>query len=113
MQLLFVCSRNLMRSPTVETVFSTYAGVEALSAGTSPDAETPLSLDLIEWADIIFVMEANHRRLINQRFAKAMRDKQLVVLEIPDVYAYMDPPLVALLKAKVTPYLKSGGLQSQ
>src|SRR5580658_4701544 len=49
MKLLFVCSRNRRRSPTAEAVFSTLEGVESLSAGTSPDAETPISADLIEW----------------------------------------------------------------
>ena len=30
---------------------------------------------------------------------------RVVCLEIPDKYAFMDPALVALLKAKVTPLL--------
>ncbi len=45
MKLLFGCSRNRLRSPTAEAVFSAYPGVEATSAETSPDAETPVSAD--------------------------------------------------------------------
>ena len=35
MRLLFVCSRNRLRSPTAAAVFSSYPGLEAMSAGTS------------------------------------------------------------------------------
>ena len=61
MNLLFVCSENRLRSTTGEEVFSEYEGIEAIGAGTNSDAETPVSGDLIEWADIIFVMEKSHR----------------------------------------------------
>lgn len=50
MNLLFVCSKNRLLSPTAEEVFSEYEGVKAISCGTNLDAETPLSDDLIEWA---------------------------------------------------------------
>src|SRR5580692_11504336 len=49
MKFLFVCSANRLRSPTAEAAFSNIQGVQALSAGTNPDAETPVSADLIEW----------------------------------------------------------------
>ena len=106
LNLLFICSRNRLRSPTAESVFSHYAGVQTLSAGTSADAETPLSADLIEWSDIIFAMESTHRRLLNQRFQSLLRNKKIVVLDIPDIYGYMDPDLVEILKAKVPRHLK-------
>ncbi|NVN90410.1 MAG: hypothetical protein HXX11_07365 [Desulfuromonadales bacterium] len=48
MKLLFVCSRNRLRSPTAEAVFSTFPGVEARSAGTSHDAEETISAELID-----------------------------------------------------------------
>jgi len=56
-KLLFVCSRNRWRSPTAEAVLNQVDGVTAISAGINHDAETPLSGDLIEWADRIYVME--------------------------------------------------------
>ena len=55
-RLLFICSENRLRSPTAEAVFFEYDGVEAIGAGTNADAETPVSGDLIEWADIVLVM---------------------------------------------------------
>ena len=46
MNLLFVCSRNRRRSLTAEAVLSDLQGHSVLSAGTSPDANTPVSADL-------------------------------------------------------------------
>jgi predicted protein tyrosine phosphatase len=106
MKVLFVCSRNRLRSPTAEAVFSSYHGIEALSAGTNPDAEISVSADLIDWADVIFAMEGVHRRRLRRRFASVLRDKQIVVLEIPDQYDYMNDVLVDLLKQRVTPHLR-------
>jgi predicted protein tyrosine phosphatase len=110
MKLLFVCSRNRRRSPTAEIHFSTYPGVETLSAGTSPDAETPISADLIEWADIIFVMELTHRKRLMTAFRNQLREKRLIVLGIRDQYNTMDPQLVSLLEAKVNPHLQGGAI---
>jgi predicted protein tyrosine phosphatase len=105
MKLLFVCSRNRMRSPTAEAVFSSYEGVEALSAGTAPDAETPVSADLIEWADIIFVMERIHRKRLMGTFNSLLQNKRIIVLGIRDDYAYMEPKLIDILKSKVSAHL--------
>ncbi len=110
MNLLFVCSRNRLRSPTAESIFSGLDGYEVLSAGTSPDAETIISTDLIEWADIIFAMEGIHRRRLTQRFGPSLRAKRLIVLGIADDYAYMDSRLVGLLQEKVTRHLGIGRL---
>ena len=105
MNLLFICSENRLRSPTGEEVFAQYEGIEAIGAGTNADAFTPVSGDLIEWADIIFVMEQVHRRKVSKKFQNLLKDKKLVCLDIPDKYDRMDPDLVSLLKRKVEPYI--------
>lgn len=65
---LFVCSQNKLRSPTAEQVFSRREDLEVASAGTNHDAETPLTVELVSWADLIFVMEkAHHDRNMNER----------------------------------------------
>ena len=104
-RLLFLCSRNRLRSPTAEAVFADYPGVETDSAGLSPDAELRLSAEQVEWADLILVMERTHRTRLNRGFKKALGGKKVVVLGIPDDYGFMDPELVELLKARCTPYL--------
>ncbi len=101
-KLLFICSENRLRSPTAETVFSSYEGIEAIGAGTNSDAETPVSGDLIEWADIVFVMEKSHRNKISKKFKDLLKNKRLVVLDIPDNYECMQPELIRILKSKVS-----------
>ncbi|WP_058188844.1 low molecular weight protein tyrosine phosphatase family protein [Terracidiphilus gabretensis] len=101
MKLLFVCSANALRSPTAEAVFSHYEGIEAASAGTNADAETPVSADLIEWADVVIVMEQHHAQFLQVRFGYLLRRRRVSVLGIPDRYDFMEPDLVQLLKDKV------------
>ena len=104
-RLLFVCSQNRLRSPTAEAVCQGVEGIEATSAGTNNDAEQPLTGDLIEWADVIFAMEREHRNRINKKFRHQLKGKQVHVLGIPDDYAYMQPELVALLKVRLQRWL--------
>jgi predicted protein tyrosine phosphatase len=104
-KLLFICSQNKLRSPTAEAVFADWPGVEADSAGLNHDAESPLSREQIEWADLILVMEKAHRNRLNKRFREALGGKRIVVLNIPDEFACMDPQLIALLKSRCAPYL--------
>lgn len=103
---LFVCGRNKQRSPTAEQFFATWRGVETDSAGLNPDAETPLSADQIEWADIVFAMERGQRLKLAKRFRRALKGKRLVCLDIPDKYAFMAPDLTALLNARAGPLLR-------
>ena len=104
-KVLFVCGRNRKRSPTAEVLFRDHPGVEAQSAGLSPDADTPLDREMVEWADIIFVMEAGQRRKINVQFGRSLKGARVVCLDIPDRFEFMDPQLQELLKEKVGPLL--------
>lgn len=101
MRILFVCSENRLRSPTAANVFAGFRGVETLSAGTNKDCETALSGDLIEWADVILVMESSHRSKVAKKFRNLLKDKKLAVLQIPDEYDYMDAQLIRILKRRV------------
>ena len=56
-KLLFVCSRNRMRSLTAEKIFSCIPGYKVRSAGTQPQARIVVNEGHLRWADIIFVME--------------------------------------------------------
>jgi len=107
-RVLFVCSQNRLRSPTAEQVFSNQAGFEVASAGTDPAAETPVSPELLEWADVIFVMERAHRNRLMKRFRPHLKAKRLVCLDIPDEFEYMDPALIRILQAKVGPFFQRG-----
>ncbi len=104
-KVLFVCSRNRLRSPSAENVFAAWPGLEVASAGVSNDAEMPLSAELVEWADIIFVMERVHRAKLAQKFKHCLHNKRVICLDIADEYEYMAPALVQLLEQRVGRHL--------
>ncbi|HRG95284.1 MAG TPA: low molecular weight protein tyrosine phosphatase family protein [Polyangiaceae bacterium] len=105
--ILFVCGKNRLRSPTAEAVFASWPGVEVASAGLSRDADTPVTPELLAWADSVFVMERAHGKRLSSLFQAHLRDKRVVCLGIRDEYEFMEPALVALLLARVTPHLPS------
>ena len=104
-KILFICSQNKLRSPTAEAVFAGTPGIEVDSAGLNNDAVVPLSPEQVAWADMIFVMEQEHRSKLNRKFKRHLNGQRVIVLGIPDEYDYMDPVLVQLLKVKVAPFL--------
>ena len=100
-----MCTENRLRSATAEAVFTEMEGVQAIGAGTNKDAPTPVSGDLIEWADVVLCMEPVHLRKVNKAFGPLLKGKTIVSLGIPDRFAYMDPSLVRLLKDRAAKYL--------
>ncbi|HEY5825694.1 MAG TPA: protein tyrosine phosphatase [Cyclobacteriaceae bacterium] len=105
MNILFICSRNKWRSLTAETIFKNNQDYVVRSAGTENEARIRVSERLIIWADLIFVMEKRHRERLKEKFEFAMREKDVIVLDIPDDYQYMDPELIETLKTAMAPYL--------
>jgi predicted protein tyrosine phosphatase len=101
LKILFVCTLNMMRSPTGEKIFKDNPHLDVKSAGVDKDAVTRVSIDLLEWADIIFVMEKKQRDIIHKRFNDIYRRKRIICLYIPDEYDYMDPLLIDIMKKKV------------
>jgi predicted protein tyrosine phosphatase len=60
---------------------------------------------MVKNADIIFLMEQKHKTRLLQYFAAAATGKQLVVLDIPDEYEYMDEELADMMRDMVLPFL--------
>jgi protein-tyrosine phosphatase len=104
--ILFVCSRNKWRSWTAETVFKGHPSFNVQSAGTEVSTRVRVSAKLIEWADLIFAMEKKHKQRLREKFPELLAEKQIVVLDIPDVYQYMDEELIEMLKTSVASYLE-------
>ncbi|MBT1064403.1 phosphotyrosine protein phosphatase [Bowmanella sp. Y26] len=100
-KILFLCSRNRLRSPTAEAIFKGVEGWEVSSAGINNDAEVMVSTEDLEWADYIFVMEKMHKKKLSSKFGQVIKNKKIVSLDIPDNYEYMDDRLVAILQAKI------------
>lgn len=105
MKVLFICSRNQWRSPTAEQVFAKWPGLEVRSAGVDKAAVEPVTPEVLEWADLVFVMEKSHRTKLSRKFRAHLKNQKIVVLGIPDKYRYMDPDLVGLLEKLVQPHL--------
>jgi predicted protein tyrosine phosphatase len=101
--LLFICSKNQWRSPTAELFFKKHHVHQARSAGTSGQARIKINQKIIDWADIVFVMENKHRDLLKQRFE--LSGKQMIVLHIEDNYRFNDPELVELLRDALGEYV--------
>lgn len=104
--MLFICSRNRLRSPTAEGVFADWPNVETDSAGLVPDAEVRVSTEQLEWVTLIVVMEKRHRSLLMRQYRQALSGKRVVCLDIADDYAYMQPELIDLLQRKVPSLLR-------
>jgi len=107
LHILFVCSANRLRSPTAENVFADWPGIEVASAGTDRQAEVGVTPELLDWADVIFVMERTHRQRLSQKFRAHLKNQRIVCLNIPDEYDYMEPALIELLRRRVIPHLPS------
>lgn len=105
MNLLFLCSQNKRRSLTAEKLFDGYNGHNARSAGTENNARIKVTAGLIGWADVIFCMEKKHLRRIREKYADALAEKQVITLNIPDDYEYMNEELQELLLSCVNEYL--------
>jgi predicted protein tyrosine phosphatase len=104
--ILFLCARNRLRSPTAEQIFCSRKDLEVLSAGLNSDADNQVTGDMISEADIIFVMEKAHRRKLQQKFGKYLQKTRIICLDIPDNYKFMQPELITLLNIKVAPHLR-------
>jgi predicted protein tyrosine phosphatase len=102
---LFVCSKNLSRSPTAEMIYKDHADLKVKSAGTEPSAGTELTAKHISWSDLIFVMEHKHQQSMLEKFPLETKQKQVVILDIPDEYKFMDAELIEKIKTRVSQYI--------
>jgi len=105
LNVLFICTQNRLRSPTAEQVFADWPGIETQSAGLGNEAGNRVSLEILAWAELIFVMEKSHRNKLSKKFRPHLGGKRVICLDIPDEYDYMEPALVELLKRKVARFL--------
>jgi protein-tyrosine phosphatase len=117
MNILFVCSKNLSRSPTAEMIYKDHSGLNVKSAGTesSTGAEQfegseqstaiELTAENINWSDLIFAMEEKHKQTMIEKFPFEIKQKKIIVLGIQDKYKFMDDELIEEIKIKVNKYI--------
>jgi predicted protein tyrosine phosphatase len=104
-KLLFVCSRNRLRSLTAEKLFEGSPHYQVRSVGTQPDARIVVTEGHLGWADIIFCMENSHLNRLRRKFPEALQSKRAICLHIPDDYEFMHPDLLDELRARLGPYV--------
>jgi predicted protein tyrosine phosphatase len=104
-RVLFICRQNRKRSATAERMFAKEPGLEVRSAGTSIDALVPVNQRMLDWADIVFVMDEEQHRALARAFPEHAAVPRAVVLHIEDDYQFLEPELVSLLRERVTPHL--------
>jgi len=106
MNILFVCSANKLRSKTADDYFSVeYPMLNFQSAGTNhkicqKEGTTPLEEEMMNWADVVYVMENKHRKEINNHVG-GKYNKKIFVLNIKDDYEYYQKELIELLNNKL------------
>ena len=57
---------------------------------------------MIDWANVIFVMERKHRDILKQRFC--FLSQTIIVLDITDDYQFGEPELIEVLKRGLVDY---------
>jgi len=102
LRVLFVCAMNKQRSVTAERIYRKDARLEVRSAGVRVDANRRVSEADLKWADVVFVMEHEHKDWIATRF-EGLDLPAIGVLDIPDEYEAMDPELQQILRSLLNP----------
>jgi protein-tyrosine phosphatase len=105
-RILFVCTANVDRSRTAEDLYRSDPRYEVLSAGTATFAATPVTRDILLWADRVFVMserEDRHHTLLRSRYPEV--ERPVVDLDVADHWRRGDPELVERLLDRLVPHL--------
>jgi predicted protein tyrosine phosphatase len=102
---LVVCGKNKRRSKTAEKIFCNDQRIRIMSAGLSEKSVRKLTQSDIEKADIIIVMENEHKQRI-RAMCRSINIAPVEVLGIEDRYEYMDIELVELLESGINSILK-------
>jgi len=101
---LFICHYNRKRSATAERVFGKDPSLDVRSAGTSDEAMVQVNQRMLEWADIVFIMDDEQRRELARMFPGHPALDRVVCLDIQDQYHFLDPELINLLEQRTQPH---------
>lgn len=98
--ILVICGKNKRRSRTAEYIFKNDQRFNIRSAGLSPKSDRKISENDLNWADLVLVMETDHRAKVKELY-RYLQLPKIEVLNIPDEYEYLDEELVQILNDKV------------
>ena len=98
--MLFICNQHQHRSVTAEQLFKKNHNTQSAGIYNDPVTEKQLA-----WADLIIVMEETQREELGKRFPKYYLTKNIINLNIPDLYNRNNPQLKLLLQERMQPLL--------
>jgi predicted protein tyrosine phosphatase len=104
-RILFICRLNRHRSATAERIFCKRRDLDVRSAGTEEDALVRVNARMLDWAEIIFVMDPLQMEALRRMFPEHPALDRIICLDIEDVYSFLQPQLVELLQQKVPKHL--------
>ncbi len=104
-RVLFLCRLNRHRSATAERIFCKRHDLDVRSAGTEEDALVRVNARMLEWAEVIFVMDPMQLESLRRMFPSHPVLDRVICLDIPDVFVFLQPKLVELLQEKVQKHL--------
>lgn len=99
-KVLCVCSAGILRSPTIAHILSAEPyNFNTRIAGCASYALTPVTEDLLQWADEIVCADTEHAIYIRNRLMElgVNVDPKIINLKIEDIYEYRNPELVRLI----------------
>ena len=100
-KILFVCTCNINRSPTFERYFKrNFKEHDVRSAGTHYGYPYQVNKELLNWADIVYVMDLSQAKFIQERFPDYY--PKLEIIGISDQYDPDEPALMELIKFWLT-----------
>ena len=92
---LFICNQNENRSKTAEALVP-----GSKSTGLYSD-KSPVTKELVEWAELLVVFEQKQVDELKKRFPKQCFEKRIFNLEVKDYYNYGDEQLIKIIKEKL------------
>jgi predicted protein tyrosine phosphatase len=95
---------NKQRSVTAERLYRNDARLDVRSAGVRSEALRRVNEADLKWADVVFVMEQEHKLWILMRYEE-LDLPRIDVLDIPDDFEVMDPELQGILRSLLDPEL--------
>ena len=103
-RVLCLCSAGCLRSPSCATILQNKYGYNTRSAGVSDYALIPVNTALLKWADEIICVEQdvfdtlmNDLNKYEESNGERIELQNIIVLDIPDIYARMDAELQQLI----------------
>lgn len=86
---------------TAEMIFRDISVYDVKSCGTNTGARVKITAGLIGWADKIIFMEKKHKELASKSYGDLLSKKQIYLLNIKDIYEYLDSKFIDKFKLKM------------